>query len=171
MVLNKIIRFSTRSGMALGLATVLATAVTAEAQSVKEGPFAGLSGSWTGTGTVSVANGSNERIRCRASYSVPPSGEALHQELRCASDSYKFEVSSNVVAAEGGVLSGTWTENTRQVTGAVSGRVTPGQINTSVKGTGFSAVLAVSTRGGRQMVSIKPTGTDIQSIEIEMRKG
>ncbi|WP_245504401.1 hypothetical protein [Lichenihabitans psoromatis] len=140
------------------------------AQSVKEGPFGGLSGQWSGTGTIAVSNGSNERIRCRSSYSVTPSGEALHQELRCASDSYKFEVTSNVLADANGALSGTWTENTRQVTGAVTGRVTPGQIQTSVNGSAFSATLLVSTKGGKQAVSIHPQGTDIKSIDIEMRR-
>ena len=136
-----------------------------------EGPFGGLSGSWSGAGTVSVSNGTSERIRCRAVYSVTPSGEKLHQELRCASDSYKFEVDSNVISDSSGGLSGTWTETTRQVTGAVSGRVSPGLINTSVRGPAFSATLAVQTKGDRQAVSIRPQGTEIQSISIEMRRG
>ena len=134
------------------------------------GPFEGLSGSWSGTGTISVSGSPSERIRCRASYSVTPSGEALHQELRCASDSYKFEVNSNLVAASGGSLSGTWTETTRQATGSVSGRVAPGSIETSVNGPGFSATLSVATSGDKQKVAIRPSGTDIKAVEIEMRR-
>ncbi len=149
---------------------LMASAVMVPARAA-EGPFGGLAGSWTGTGTIAVSNGSNERIRCRATYSVTPSGEQLHQELRCASDSYKFDVTSNVLADESGALSGTWTETTRQVTGAVSGRVTPGALNTSVKGPAFSATLAVQTKGDRQSVSIRPQGTEIQSINIEMKRG
>ena len=166
-------RISTRAWLAAtaGIALFAGFGMNADAQSAKEGPFGGLSGAWSGTGTIAVSNGSNERIRCRANYSVPPSGEALHQELRCASDSYKFEVNSNVVADAGGQLSGTWTETTRQVTGAVTGQVTPGQISTSVNGTGFSATLSVSTKGSKQAVSIHPTGgTEVKAIEIEMRK-
>lgn len=143
----------------------------AHAQSVNEGPFKGLSGAWSGTGTIAVSNGSNERIRCRASYSVTPSGETLHQDLRCASDSYKFQVNSNVVSDPNGDLSGTWTETTRQVTGAVTGRVSPGSINTSVKGPAFSATLSVQTKGDTQAVSIKPEGQDITSIKIDMKRG
>jgi hypothetical protein len=169
MVLHKMAPSVVR--WAMGASLLVGVAVTAQAQTVNEGPFVGLSGAWSGTGTISVSNGSNERIRCRASYSVPPSGEKLHQELRCASDSYKFEVTSNVVADTDGQLSGTWTELTRQVTGAVSGKVTPGAINTQVNGTGFSATLAVNTKGGHQAVSIRPQGTDITSIQIEMKKG
>lgn len=136
-----------------------------------EGPFGGLAGNWSGTGTVSVSNGTNERIRCRAKYSVTPSGLNLHQELRCASDSYKFEVNSNVISGPEGSLSGTWTELTRQVTGAISGQVLPGSIDVAVKGPVFSATLAVQTKGDKQSVSIRPTGTDIQAISIEMIRG
>ena len=137
-----------------------------------EGPFVGLSGAWSGTGTIAVSNGSKERIRCRAEYSTPPSGQALHQVLKCASDSYKFDVNSNLVAGEGGSLSGQWTETTRQVTGAVTGKVTPGEISTSVAGPAFSATLSVSTHGSKQAVSIRPSGgTEIELIQIEMTRG
>lgn len=155
----------------LVLATSLAGLGLAAHAQVNEGPFKGLSGAWSGTGTIAVSNGSNERIRCRASYSVTPSGETLHQDLRCASDSYKFQVNSNVVSDPSGDLSGTWTETTRQVTGAVSGRVTPGSIATSVKGPAFSATLAVQTKGDSQAVTIKPEGQDITLIKIDMKRG
>src|SRR5258708_18318306 len=65
------------------------------------GPFDGLRGSWAGGGTISLSDGSTERIRCRASYIVAGSGSELRQSLRCASDSYKFDLSSNVVSARG----------------------------------------------------------------------
>ncbi len=167
MTSNTMNPFTAAARAALTAAALLGLGMVAQAA---EGPFAGLSGSWSGTGTIAVSNGSHERIRCKAIYSTPPSGEALHQELNCASDSYKFEVNSNVVADPSGQLSGEWTEKTRQVTGAVSGRVTPGQISTTVAGTGFSAVLSVATRGDKQAVKIVPQGTEVQSIEIEMKR-
>lgn len=68
-------------------------------------PFAGLAGVWSGTGSISLAGGSKERIKCRATYSVGDNGNGLQQTLRCASDSYKFELSSNVKNS-GGKISG-----------------------------------------------------------------
>src|SRR5246127_4730222 len=62
------------------------------------GPFAGFDGSWSGTGTVALSDGTTERIRCRASYKIDGSGSGLQQTLRCASDSYKFDLSSNVTS-------------------------------------------------------------------------
>ncbi len=140
------------------------------AQAAGQGPFSDLAGAWSGTGTVSVSNGTQERIRCRASYSSPPSGQALHQELRCASDSYKFEVDANVLTDADGQLSGQWSELTRQVTGSVSGRVSPGALQAVVSGSVFSASLSVSTKGSRQTVIIKPTGSEIQSVDVDMRR-
>jgi len=61
-----------------------------------------------------MSNGAAERIRCRATYAVNGAGRALQQTLRCASDSYRLDISSNVVS-EGGALSGSWSEATRGV--------------------------------------------------------
>lgn len=166
MVINK-------AGMAVlrVAAAVAALASTAAgARAAGQGPFTDLAGAWTGTGTVSVSNGTQERIRCRASYSSPPSGQALHQELRCASDSYKFDVDANVLADDAGQLSGTWSELSRQVTGSVSGRVSPGALQALVNGSVFSASLSVSTKGGRQTVIIKPAGTEIQSVNVDLHR-
>ena len=140
------------------------------AEEAANGPFAGLAGSWTGAGTVTMANGSSERIRCRASYSVPPMGKSLNQGLQCASDSYRFDVKSNVFVEAGGALRGTWSETTNQVTGSVSGQISPGQINTSVTSPVFSAHLSVTTKGARQSVSIQPQGTDVRTVTIEMHR-
>lgn len=58
---------------------------TSESQA--EGPFDNLRGAWSGVGTIALTNGSQERIRCRASYN--PSDPNLRMTLVCASDSYK----------------------------------------------------------------------------------
>lgn len=134
------------------------------------GPFSTFSGSWAGTGTIEMASGTNERIRCRASYTVPPIGTSLNQGLRCASDSYTFDVRSNVIATDGGMLTGTWSESTRQVSGQLSGRMTPGRIDTSVETFGFSAALSVATHGAHQSVVIEPHDSDVRSVRIEMRR-
>jgi hypothetical protein len=60
----------------------------------QNGPFSAYAGSWTGNGVVTASNGNSERIRCRAHYSVLQSDTDLNQHLRCASDSYHFDVNS-----------------------------------------------------------------------------
>jgi len=49
--------------------------------------------------------GRTERLRCRATYRVDGSGTGLQQSLRCASDSYKFDLSSDLVT-QGSRISG-----------------------------------------------------------------
>ena len=43
---------------------LLLLATTGHAQ--RSGPFAGLSGTWSGPGTLTLNTGTKERIRCRA---------------------------------------------------------------------------------------------------------
>jgi hypothetical protein len=161
-----------RSIATIAFAVVLLFASQSYAQrgaAAAAGPFAGLSGSWTGSGTVSLANGSNERIRCRATYRVGGDGTNLQQELRCASDSYRFELRGDVTAYAG-QLSGTWTEATRNTGGSVSGRASEGQVNAIVSGPAFAASLAVSTRGDRQSVHIRADGRELSSVTITLTR-
>lgn len=134
-------------------------------------PFLGLSGHWSGSGTITMTDGSAERIRCRVSYSVNASGTAVQQVLRCASDSYRLEVSSNVIST-GGSLSGSWSEATRGISGSISGRASASDIMANVSGGSFVARLDIRTRGERQSVSLRPQGdTDVAGVSITLRKG
>jgi hypothetical protein len=134
------------------------------------GPFAGLGGAWSGAGTLQLQGGGTERVRCRATYAVGDGGVALHQNLRCASDSYRFDLSSNVVY-QGGAISGSWSETTRNVQGGLSGRASAGQIDARVDGPGFAANFALTTRGDRQNVSIASAGTELSSVAITLTRG
>jgi hypothetical protein len=136
-----------------------------------EGPFLGLSGYWSGAGTVTMMNGATERIRCKATYAVNATGKTVQQTLRCASDSYRFEISSNVIS-NGGSLSGSWAEATHGVSGNISGRASGAEIVANVAGPGFTAQLDVRTQGERQSVTIRPQGgTDVTAVSIALRKG
>lgn len=148
-------------------AATLLMASTAVSQAA--GPFASFEGNWTGAGTVTVTNGTKERLRCRAHYTVGGDGATLAQNLTCASDSYKFNVVSNV-QAEGSAISGTWSETSRNATGRISGRIGPTQISANVAGVGFTARIGIAARGGRQSVTISPTGTDITNVSVTMSK-
>ena len=134
-----------------------------------EGPFSSFEGNWTGTGTVSVANGAKERLRCRAHYDVSGGGSTMSQSLTCASDSYKFNVVSSV-RSEGGAISGSWEETSRSAKGRISGSITPTQVSAYVQGVGFTARIGIAARAGRQSITINPTGTDISNVSVTMSK-
>ncbi len=140
----------------LTFATValLVASVSGTASYAQSGPFAGMAGHWSGGGTVTLDDGSTERIRCRASYAVGLGGNGLNQSLTCASDSYKFNLSSNVVA-EGGMLSGTWSESSRGVAGSLQGHGANGNLQVVASSAGFTAAISLTTRGNRQSVVIK----------------
>jgi hypothetical protein len=150
------------------LATGAIGIVTAAAAE-QVGVFITLSGDWAGDGTVNTNSGTTERIRCRASYVVNKSGDNLQQELRCASDSYKFEVSSTMIY-DNGAIKGTWAERNENVIGELNGLVYPDRISGGVHGSLFTAKVAVMTDGSRQSVNIEPTGTSIKAISIRMNK-
>lgn len=169
-------RRSLRMGYRIGTTAALAAALifvaaSGRAQRGDGGPFAGLAGNWSGSGTITVSNGTSERIRCRAKYAVSDGGTGLQQDLRCASDSYKFEVNSNVNTTGGGGIAGSWTELTRNASGNVLGNASSGRIDATVAGVGFSAGLSVTTSGNSQSVTIKPVGTDVTLVSITMRRG
>ena len=151
---------------AAGVGAVLM--LTATAGHAQSGPFAGFNGTWSGNGTVSLSDGSTERIRCKADYKVDGSGTGLKQSLRCASDSYKFDLSSEVTS-QGDRISGNWSEASRNVFGNLQGTAGGGQIDVFVEAAGFAASLTLRTSGNRQTVQISSKG-DIRGVNITMVK-
>jgi hypothetical protein len=154
------------AGLAVAASQVQAQERTAEAG----GPFASLAGNWSGTGTITMKDGGRERIRCRGNYVVQSAGNHLQQDLRCASDSYKFEMSTNVTQTSGQLV-GNWSENTRHVAGRVSGRANNTTIQARAEGDTFTALLAVSTHGDRQSVSIQSPGSEVTEVSITLTRG
>jgi hypothetical protein len=133
---------------------LFAASVFSSASHAQSGAFSGMAGNWSGGGTVTLDDGSTERIRCRASYAVGAGGNGLNQTLTCASDSYKFNLSANVVA-QGSALSGTWSESSRNINGAIEGRGGNGNFNVVASSAGFTANIALTTRGNKQSVVIR----------------
>ena len=132
------------------------------------GPFAGMAGVWSGGGVITLDDGSTERIRCRATYAVGAGGNGLNQSLTCASDSYKFNLSSNVMA-EGQALSGTWNEATRNVGGNLEGRGGNGTFQVVASGPGFSANISLKTQGNKQSVVIH-SDSSFRTVSISLSR-
>jgi hypothetical protein len=123
------------------------------------GPFHEFDGSWTGTGTLRPNNGAAERIRCNANYR--PRGSSQHEidlQLRCASDSYNFDLSGQFTADEQNQVSGRWTERTRSVGGTAVGNAQGDRLQLHVESSGFAADLVMLTRNRRQSVTIDSQG-------------
>jgi len=151
---------------AAGIGAALMLSVSAgHAQS---GPFAGFDGAWSGNGTVTLSDGAIERIRCKADYKVNGTGLGLKQNLHCASDSYKFDLSSDVTSY-GDRIAGNWSEASRNIFGNLQGTAGGGQIEVFVEASGFAANLNLKTTGNKQSVQIDSKG-EIRGVKITMTK-
>jgi hypothetical protein len=161
---------SALQALTLGLAFALSGSQGhAQGGATTSGPFAGLSGSWSGSGTIMLANGTTERLRCQAAYMVAAGGRNLRQNLRCASDSYSFELRTSV-DYQGGAISGTWAETARNIQGRISGSASGGRIEAVAQGPNFSAGLGIGTRGDRQSVNIRSQGTELSQVSIVLNR-
>ena len=163
-----LIRFSRESDMPLNkyLATsvaaaalALAGAVPAQAQSA--GPFGAFAGNFHGGGSVVGADGRRERISCRARAGVGEGGRAMSQTIVCASDTYRLSINSNV-RADGGAVSGSWSESTRGVSGTISGRVSDGRFSGRVDGGVFAASIALRASGRGLSMTLASSGGDFR---------
>jgi len=152
------------------IATVIAVSAAGGASYAQSGgAFAGMAGVWSGGGTVTLDDGSTERIRCRATYAVGEGGNGLQQTLTCASDSYKFNLSSNV-EARGGAISGTWNEASRNINGSIEGRSGPGVVQVVATAPGFTANISLTTRGNKQSVTIRAE-SQFKGATISLTRG
>jgi hypothetical protein len=147
----------------------VALAMLLGAASTLAGPFSDMAGSWSGAGTLHRAGGQNERLRCRASYAVGSDGNKVDLNIRCASDSYKFDFAGYIINS-GGRVSGRWSEPNYNSAGTLTGRAAASSINAHAIGNTFSALLSVSTQGTRQSVTIRPQGKEITRVSLSFRK-
>jgi hypothetical protein len=149
-------------------AVAAALIVSASASHAQSSPFVGFEGAWSGNGTVSLSDGTTEHIRCKADYKVNGTGLGLKQSLHCASDSYKFDLSSDVTS-QGDRISGNWSEASRNIFGNLQGTAGGGQIDVFVEANGFAANLTLRTTGNKQTVQISSKG-EIRGVSITMVK-
>jgi hypothetical protein len=162
-------RASYSFNVAAVVALLLVSVCAGDARS-EPGPFAALTGSWSGAGTIKKSNGASERIRCRSAFE--PSGSTnLSLRLRCASDSYNFDLTANV-AYQGGSISGSFQEATRSVVGGISGHsAADGRVVQAVaQAPGVTSNITMTTRGNHQSVSIVTPGAEVPEITVSLEK-
>jgi hypothetical protein len=101
---------------------------------------------------------------------VGGTGNELNLNLRCASASYNFDLTSEA-QYRGGEISGSWSEASRNASGSLSGRANGDRIDVAARGQNFAADLSLTTRGSRQSISIRPQGqTDIRGVSLALER-
>jgi hypothetical protein len=134
------------------------------------GPFTAMTGSWSGDGKLAYANGTSERLRCRASYAVGRDGDSVDFRIRCASDTYNIDL-SGFMSDDGGTVSGQWSEPNYNSAGNLTGKSSGNRVNANAVGNTFSARLSLTTGANQQSVTIKPSTENITQITLSFRKG
>jgi hypothetical protein len=153
-----------QAAAALGICATLAVAGSAVA-----GPIDDLTGYWTGTGTVVLAGGDKEQVKCAAVYKVGQGGTLIRQSMRCASADYRIDATA-LLRIDGALVSGNWEERTYSASGEVSGRYTGTSLVLSVQGPGFTASMSVGLGRCRQSISIAPRGLDVRRVSMSLTK-
>ncbi len=130
-------------------------------------PLGELPGRWSGSGSIRMANGTTESVKCVATYFV--SGSNITQNLRCASPGYKIDTKASL-AVRGGQVTGSWEERQYAQAGAVTGRMTSSGFNLTISGAQFTASLHLTSTACKQSLSITPKGFDISRISAGLAK-
>ena len=132
--------------------------------------FDRLVGSWAGSGSIELTSGAREALKCRAKYDV--SGDTLQLYIKCASDSYNFELSSTVNVV-GSAVTGTWSESPHGASGSVAGTASGESIRVKAEAGNFTANLSLTTHTNSQTVSIRTANPDagIKGATINMKRG
>jgi hypothetical protein len=136
------------------------------------GTFARLAGEWNGNGTIELADGSREPLRCKAAYDVLGRQSNLQLNIRCASDSFNFDLRGSATLAGTGV-SGSWSESTRNAGGRLSGSAHGDKIDVVAESSTFTASLSLTTRGNKQSVTIKSkdANSSLKGATINLQRG
>ncbi len=150
-------------------ATIATTAVLVGAASAAANPVPLLPGRWAGPGSISMANGETEQMRCVATYFVENNGGSVRQNLRCASQGYKIDAITNLTVA-GGRVTGAWEERTWATTGSIKGDIQGDGFTLTIDGPGFTAAMALKTSNCNQSISITPRGNTVAKISMTLGK-
>ena len=132
-------------------------------------PFAAIAGNWTGGGVIMLTNDIKENLRCRANHSFAQASSSLSLSIKCSSDNYRFELTSNVVERRG-QISGKWSEASYNVSGSINGRVAGNRITAVAQGDKFTSPITLTTTGNRQTVSLTPERTYVISVQIALNR-
>jgi hypothetical protein len=134
-------------------------------------PFEKLAGRWLGEGRLGMRDGVTESVKCRVTYLVPEHAKQVRQTIRCASESGSVEVQSTVTYASG-TLSGSWKELSRNMSGEVTGRITPTGFKVAIKGSELSANMDIIMKDdAKQIIEIQFLNSSLIGLTIVLTKG
>jgi len=155
-----------------GLATAVAVAgslflsLPAPADAQPKDIFADIRGKWGGNGTLSLRDGTKERLTCSSQYGG--TATQLSLLISCRSDVNPITMNAKL-SANGGNLLGTWEEKTYKAIGTISGIATDNQIKFYIGGN-VLGTMTVKYSKRRQDVTIRASNVSLQDVRIRMTR-
>ena len=129
-----------------------------------------LAGRWVGEGRLGVRGNPTEKVRCRATYVYAQAGDQLKQSIRCASAGGSVEVHS-VVSHAAGKLTGTWQELVRNMSGDLTGKVTPRGFKVNVRGDSLNANMDIILIHSKQVIEIQFIDSSLRGLTLVLERG
>jgi hypothetical protein len=128
--------------------------------------FQPLLGSWGGSGTYKLQDGTSEKLKCDAYYTG--SGSQLGIAVRCSGQNNKIEMRSKLTSS-GGALSGSWEERTYNAAGNVTGKLTDQHLKLQIVG-GVAGTMTVNYDQTKQSVAITTEGIPLKSVTVSLSR-
>lgn len=150
----------------LALATLLFLVSAPQLRAAQVDPFKTLLGSWKGSGTFSLQDGTRERISCNGYYTG--GGSQLRLAILCSGSNNKIHMRGKL-SYSSGRLSGDWEERTYNAEGSLSGKATSSRLTMTISGI-VNGTMIVSFTERRQSVVIKTTGTALKTVNIKLAR-
>jgi hypothetical protein len=142
----------------------------APAAAVDVSPLESITGRWVGEGRLGVRGNATEQVKCRVTYVYEKAGDLLRQTIRCASAGGTVEVQS-VVSHLAGKLSGSWKELVRNMSGGLSGTVTPRGFKVSVQGESLTANMDIILINSKQVIEIQFINSSLIGLTLVLERG
>ena len=146
-------------------ALALITALSGPA--IAAGPFSGLEGTWSGSGSVKLENGATERLKCKGYY-TSKGGGGLGMAINCGNASFKINMRATL-ASSGSQITGSWEEREFNQAGEVAGKATNSGFSLKFSGA-IAGSMTVSTTGNSQTVSISTGGPGFTGVNLQFAK-
>ncbi len=166
------IGFTRRSAALLVAAAILGLAAghPTPASAVDVSPLESLVGRWVGEGRLGVKGNPTEQVKCRVTYVYVQAGDQLKQSIRCASAGGSVEVHS-VVSHVAGKLTGTWQEVVRNMSGDLTGAVTPRGFKVNVRGEALNANMDIILVNAKQVIEIQFVNSSLIGLTLVLERG
>ncbi len=150
----------------LALATPAFLLTATATPSAADPTFSPLLGSWGGSGTYKLQDGTSEKLKCDAYYTG--TGSQLGIAVRCSGATNKIEMRSKL-SANGTSLSGNWEERTYNAGGTVTGKLSDTKLALAITG-GVAGSMTITYDQSKQNVAIATEGIPLKSVIVSLSR-